>query len=150
MIGLLTVYFCLVSSMASRTKAAEKSKKAAAIISKIVAFSPIIGVAIFSFLFAFVLKGRLPERLSHAMIVFALWVYATKFYVYAISYFKKGKVLALSLAGAALSIALAVLYTPLDRYVRLIYASLGGFSFLPGLLLWGVYYADVGLKKAIK
>lgn len=59
--------------------------------------------------FTFVLKGRFAERGTHALLVFALWIYATRFYQYILAYYKKKEIFAGSVIGMIFSIILAVL-----------------------------------------
>ncbi|MGN0538039.1 MAG: hypothetical protein ACI4M3_08705 [Acutalibacteraceae bacterium] len=146
-IFILIAYFVIVSMIAKRNNIAEKSRKVTGIIMKILSLSPLLGIVIFTILFSFVLQGKLTERISHSLVVFALWVYATKFYVYLISYFKNKLLLLLSIIGAAFSVALAVLLTPLDRYISLVYSQVGFISFVLGAILFAFYYIFVFLER---
>ena len=65
----------------SQIEPAYKTKKIASVIYNVLLISPIIATITFFILFSTVLKGRLIERSSHALIVFVLWVYATAFYI---------------------------------------------------------------------
>lgn len=79
-------------------------------LSVIINLSPLIGIVIFAVLFSFVLKGRFAERATHAFLVFAIWIYATKFYQYILAYYKKKEILAGSLIGMGLSIISAAVF----------------------------------------
>ena len=102
---------------------------------------PLLAAAVFAVLFLFVLKGRFYERLSHAVLVFALWLYAARFYWMLISFFKHRLVPAMSLFGMAGSAAAAIVLTPLDRYIGLIHSFTGAGSVLIGCGLLAIYYA---------
>lgn len=136
----LIIYFWIVSLLSDKVEMAEKSKKVFNILDKIIKFSPILGVIVFSILFTFILNTQLPERISHSIFVFSLWMYATKFYLNMISYFKRFKILVMSIFGMLLFTAVAVLYTPLDRYVDLIYVYIGEWSIVVGILIFVNYY----------
>ena len=46
---------------------------------RLLLFIPVLAVVVFAVLFAFVLKGRFYERLCHAALVLAFWLYAARF-----------------------------------------------------------------------
>ena len=104
-------------------------------------FLPLLAVAVFAVLFLFVLKGRFYERLSHAVLVFALWLYAARFYWMLISFFKHRRMLAFAIPGMAGFAATAIVLTPLDRYVDLIHSFTGAGSVLVGCGMLAVYCA---------
>ena len=104
-------------------------------------FLPLLAVAVFAVLFLFVLKGRFYERLSHAVLVFALWLYAARFYWMLISFFKHRRMLAFAIPGMAGFAATAIVLTPLDRYVDLLHSFTGAGSVLVGCGMLAVYYA---------
>lgn len=110
---------------------------------------PLFALAVFAVLFLFVLKGRLYERISHAVLVFALWLYAARFYWMLISFFKHRRILALSVFGMAGSAAAAMILTPLDRYVSLVHSFLGPASVLAGGVLLVIFYVAAfrGFRK---
>lgn len=147
---LLAVYFCVISLRANKYRPEERTVKITKPLSVIINLSPLIGIVIFAVLFAFVLKGRLAKRATHAFLVFAIWIYATKFYQYILAYYKKKEILAGSLIGMGLSIISAAVFTPLDRYVSLIYADTDWCSVFLGAGLYIVFYAAVfaAYKKA--
>ena len=85
---LVSVCFCIVVMKGSQIEPAYKTKKIASVIYNVLLISPIIATITFFILFSTVLKGRLIERSSHALIVFVLWVYGTAFYVNILKFFK--------------------------------------------------------------
>lgn len=141
LILILAAAFSIISLKLSGYKPEKRTEKITKPLSVIINLSPFIGVALFGALFAFVLKGLRLERASHALLVFAIWIYATKFYQYILSYYKKKEILAPSVVCMIFSIILAIVFTPLDRYVNLIYrcSSLG--SIILGCGLFVVFYA---------
>ena len=74
-------------------------------------------------------------------VVLALWLYAARFYWMLISYFKHKTVLVMSAFGMITSAAMAIVLTPLDRYVDLLHSFTGAGSILVGGGLLAVYYA---------
>ena len=104
-------------------------------------FLPLLAVAVFAVLFLFVLKGRFYERLSHAVLVFALWLYAARFYWMLISFFKHRRMLAFAIPGMAGFAATAIVLTPLDRYVNTVHSVLGPASILAGAGMLVLFYA---------
>ena len=117
---------------------------------RLLLFVPVLAAAVFAVLFAFVLKGRFYERLSHAALVLACWLYAARFYWFLISFsghwkkthghiFCRDFILCLTgMLGAAYS---AVFLTPLDRYVNTVHSVLGPASILPGAGMLVLFYA---------
>jgi hypothetical protein len=100
----------------------ERSRKASKILDVILLIAPLIASLVFTILFVFVLEGRFYQRLSHAILVFALWLCAARFYWYLISFFKEKKILVLSLIGMIGCVVAAIVLTPLDRYVDLLHS----------------------------
>ena len=138
---ILEVYFYFVSIRSGRYRPEERTLKITKPLSVMIGLSPLIGTVIFAVLFVFVLKGRLSERATHAFLVFAVWMYATRFYQYILAYYKKKEILACSAAGVLFSVALAFVFTPLDRYVSLIYSRIDWYAVFLGLGLYAVFYA---------
>lgn len=99
----------------------EKTTKITSGLSKIMFVSPVFAFVVFAILFSTVLKGRLLERSSHALIVFMLWLYATSFYVLILKYFKNKILLGVCLIGLIGSAFCAVFVTPLDKYCALVF-----------------------------
>lgn len=85
---LVSICFCIVVMKGSQIEPANKTKKIASVIYNVLLISPIIATITFLILFSTVLKGRLIERSSHALIVFVLWVYGTAFYINILKFFK--------------------------------------------------------------
>lgn len=108
--------------------------------------SPVFAFVVFAILFSTVLKGRLLERSSHALIVFMLWLYATSFYVLILKYFKNKILLGVCLIGLIGSAFCAVFVTPLDKYCALIYDPLREISFLIGGCMFVLWYFSVICK----
>ena len=127
--------------MTSRLVVPDRVKRFSTGMNRLLLFVPLLAVAVFAILFLFVLKGRLYERISHAALVLALWLYAARFYWMLISYFKHRLILIMSVCGMIASAAAAIILTPLDRYVDLLHSFLGPASILPGSVLLAVFYA---------
>ena len=126
--AVLAAGFIAIGVISRGLRPKERTRRAVEPLAKLISLAPILGLVIFALLFAFVLKGRLMERASHALMVSAL---------------KHRGILAGSMAGMLLSAALAVLLTPLDRYVSLIYSLTGWGSFIIGFALLTVFYIIV-------
>ena len=117
---------------------------------RLLLFVPVLAAAVFVVLFLFVLKGRFYERLSHAALVLALWLYAARFYWFLISFsghWKKtrGSIICtdfgLCLAGMLSAAFSAVFLTPLDRYVNTVHSILGPASIPAGVGMLVLFYA---------
>lgn len=117
---------------------------------RLLLFLPALAAAVFAVLFLFVLKGRFCERLCHAALVLALWLFAARFYWFLISFsghWRKtcGKVLCmdfrLCVAGIFGSAFSAIFLTPLDRYVKTVHSNLGRASILAGAGMLALFYA---------
>lgn len=132
---------------------AYKTKKIANAINNILFVSPIIATITFFILFSTVLKGRMIERNSHALIVFILWVYGTAFYVNVLKFFKSKILLVTCLIGMVASIVSAIILMPLDRYCTLIFSSINQITYLLGglmIILWYVINLKYGDKKIFR
>ncbi|MCH5205542.1 MAG: hypothetical protein J1F09_01230 [Oscillospiraceae bacterium] len=140
LILVLAVYFSAISWRLRKNRPEERTTKITRPLSIIINLSPLIGIAVFAVLFTFILKGRLLERVTHAFLVFAFWIYATRFYQYILSNYKKKDILFSSIIGMIFSILLAVIFTPLDRYVSLIYSYLDWYSIFLGCGLYIIFY----------
>lgn len=80
--------------------------------------------------------------------VFALWMFATQFYNNILSHYKKKWIFVSSVCGMVLSAASAVILTPLDRYVDMIYVHMDVFSAILGGVLFLIFYlGHVVFKK---
>lgn len=93
LIFILVVYFGTISLKLKKYNSEKRTDKVTKLLSIIIKISPIVGIVIFSILFTFILKGRFLERVTHSILVFAIWMYATKFYPYILSYYKKKDIL---------------------------------------------------------
>ena len=138
--------FILESVQTSEQNIPERVQRFSKGLDRLLLFIPLLAAAVFAVLFLFVLKGRFYERLCHAALVFALWLYAARFYWFLISFFKHKRVLVLSIAGMIASAAMAVYLTPLDRYAAVLHSFLGPASILAGAGLLAVYYASAFLR----
>ncbi len=139
-ISILVVYFLVISLKLKEYGSENKTNKITKPLSIIIKISPIVGILIFTVLFTFVLKGRFLERVTHAILVFALWMYATQFYQYILSYYKKKEIFIGSIIGMILSIILAIILTPLEQYVSIIYSYMNWTSIFISAILYIVFY----------
>lgn len=148
---LISVVFLFVSIKGGKTDPSQKTLKITNGISKLLLFSPLIAVAVFAILFCTVLTGRLVERSSHALLVFCLWLYGTSFYVIILRYFKNRLLLFTSLTGMMVSVAFAIILTPLDGAFPHMFASFHEFTYLFGgimIVLW--IFAMLKIRAANK
>lgn len=134
------------SVMTCRLVVPDRVKRVATGMDRLLLFVPVLAAVVFAVLFLFVLKGRFYERLCHAALVLALWLYAARFYWMLISYFKNRNILVLSFIGMIVSTAAAILLTPLDRYVSLVHSFTGSASILPGGAMLAIFYAAAFLR----
>ncbi len=79
LIFILVGYFGIISLKLKKYNSEKRTDRVTKTLSLIIKISPIVGIVIFSILFTFILKGRFLERVTHAILVFAIWMYATKF-----------------------------------------------------------------------
>ena len=136
---LISVVFLFVSIKGSRTEPSQKTIKITNGICKLLLLSPLIATVVFTILFCTVLKGRLVERSSHALVVFCLWLYGTSFYFSILRYFKNKLLLFASLAGMMISIAFAIILTPLDGTFSRMFGTFHELTYLFGgimITLW--------------
>lgn len=146
---ILSIGFCIIEAKSNLMIPSQKTTKITNGLSKIVFVSPLLAVIVFAILFSTVLKGRLIERSSHALIVFMLWMYATSFYVLILKYFKNKIILGVSLIGLIESVVCAVFLTPLDKYCALVYNSLYEISFLVSGFMLVLWYFSI-LRYALR
>ena len=99
------------------------ARKISLIMLKLLDIAPFIAAAVFAILFTCVFHSRIEERILHSATTFLLWMFASLFYIMILANFKKAKKVMLGAAGMLFFIALAILVTPLDRYVNLIFAK---------------------------
>lgn len=118
----LYMLFVYVGVKALSLEIGERSRKVSGILDVILLIAPLIGALVFTLLFIFVFEGRFYQRLSHAILIFALWLCAARFCWYLISFIKHKRILVFSVIGMLGCAAAAVVLTPLDRYVDLLYS----------------------------
>ena len=138
-LGMICLGFLLVTIMAGKAEQSVKTRKVTEGIRKVLLVAPVIVAAIFAVLFCTVLKGRLVERTSHALIVLCLWLYGTAFYVNVLKFFKNKGILVLSILWMVVSVAFAIFLTPLDRYCAAMFSSIHEFTYVLGgvmIVLW--------------
>ena len=140
-LGVLAGLFLFENNRIRTLAVPERMKRFSKGLDRLLLFVPVLAAAVFAVLFVFVLKGRFYERLCHAVLVLALWLYAARFYWMLISFFKHRTILVISAFGMAGSAAAAIVLTPLDRYVYLLHSFTGAGSILTGGGLLAVYYA---------
>ena len=133
--------FLFESIQTGRQSIPERVQRFSKGLNRLLLFVPLLAAVVFAVLFLFVLKGRFYERLCHAALVLALWLYAARFYWFLISFFKHKQILALSIIGLIASATSAVYLTPLDRYAETVHSALGTASILPGTILLLIFYA---------
>lgn len=141
LILILAMYFFVISEMLKAHSPEERTAGITKYLSRIISLAPVIGIVIFTILFTFILKGRLLERATHAFLVLAMWIYATRFYQYILEYYEKKEILICSAIGMVYSTVLAVLLTPLKRYVSLVYSHISWYSISLCCGLYIVFYA---------
>jgi len=130
-----------VSLLAKSRSISAKTERFSRGFNRLLLFTPAAAAAVFLVLFLFVLRGRFYERLSHAVLVLALWLCAARFYWFLLSFFRHRTILLLSVVGFAAAAAEAVILTPLDRYVSLLHSVTGAASIVPGIVLLALFYA---------
>ena len=121
LIFILVVYFGTISLKLKKYNSEKRTDKVTKPLSIIIKISPIVGV-------------------THSILVFAIWMYATKFYQYILSYYKKKDILISSIIGMFFSVVLAIILTPLERYVNMIYSYINWASIFLGLILYIIFY----------
>ncbi|MGI6240086.1 MAG: hypothetical protein ACOYI5_10730 [Christensenellales bacterium] len=130
-----------------RQRAAEPAtKRAADALTRFLLLAPLLGAVVFGILFLAVLQGRVMERGTHALILLSLWIYVTTFYVEILKHYRNAAYLAVCAAGSALAVGLAVVFTPLDRYVDLLHSHLHAGAYLLGLVMLGFFYLGQSRK----
>lgn len=135
-------FLLFTSIMTCRLVVPDRVKKVATGMNRLLLVVPLLAVPVFAVLFLFVLKGRLYERISHAALVLALWLYAARYWWFLIAYYKymsvkaaRGAILIIVVLAAA-----AIDLTPLDRYAETVHSALGAASILPGIVLLLFFY----------
>ena len=135
-------FLLFASVMTCRLVVPDRVKKVATGMNRLLLVVPLLAVPVFAALFLFVLEGRLYERVCHAMLVLALWLYAARYWWFLIAYYKY--ISARTLHGIILFIvflaAMAIDMTPLDRYAETVHSALGATAILPGIVLLLFFY----------
>ena len=137
---LLSITYISLYLISKKSEPSKKSERITKGIKKILLIAPIIAIIIFTILFLTVLKGRIIERSSHALIVFTLWLYATSFYVSILKYFKNKKILLISIIAMIIFIAFAIYLTPLDRYTKDLYQFIHQAVYAIGIIMLCLFY----------
>ena len=125
----------------------DKTEKATTFLSKFLMIAPLIAAIVFTILFTTLLHGRLEERISHALIVFMLWMYATSFYVDILKHYSRINILISSAIGNIISVIFAIILTPLDRYRTLVYSYSHRYTFVLGFCMLAIFYMGFIVKK---
>ncbi len=136
----LGVNLIVISSLSRKYPTEARTRKVTKPLSVIISLSPLVGIVVFTILFCCVLKGQLMERIAHAVFVFSIWMYATQFYNCLLAHYKSKWIVISCALSMILSITLAIIFTPLNRYVALVYDTMGWCSVLLGMALLIVYY----------
>ncbi len=143
----VSIGFGMIEAKSKTLVPSQKTEKITKGMCKIIFVSPLVAAVVFAILFSTVLQGRRMERISHALIVFMLWMYATSFYVLILKYFKNKAFLGAGLIGLIGSASCAVLLTPLDRYCTWVYELLHEISFLIGGLMLAIWYFSFFMSR---
>ena len=135
-------FLLFTSVMTCRLVVPDRVKKVATGMNRLLLVVPLLAVPVFAVLFLFVLKGRLYERISHAALVLALWLYAARYWWFMIAYYKYMSVMAArgTIIIIVVLAAIAIDLTPLDRYAESVHSCLGAASILPGIVLLLFFY----------
>ena len=144
---LIAGWFAFVSFQTATLSVAGRSERFSRGLDRLLRFVPVLAAAVFAVLFAFILKGRFYERLCHAVLLLALWLYAARFYWFLVSYFKHGFSLILNIAFGLLgTFGAIVCLTPLDRYAKLVHSRMGWAAVLAGTGMLALFYAAAFLS----
>lgn len=122
-------------------------KKIVCILDKFLLIAPIIGFSIFTILFTTLLKGKILERASHAFCLLFLWIIATSFYTEIMKHYRNKSIILISIVSIIVSVTLAIILTPLDKYNLLIYSQFNTYAFALGTYLMIVFYTGFFLNK---
>ena len=148
-LALLAGVFLFDSILTCRFVVPERVKRFSNGLNRLLLLIPLLAMPVFAVLFLFVLKDRLCERLSHAILLLSLWLYAARYYWFLISYYKHldfgifvktANSFYLFILFGVCSAAAAIYLTPLDRHVEKMYSVLGPASILAGVGLLLVFY----------
>lgn len=126
-------------ALPNRKEKKMNTRKISLIMLKLLQIAPLIGAAVFTILFTCVYHSRIEERILHSATTFLLWMFASLFYIMILANFKNAKKVMLGAAGMLVFIALAVLMTPLDRYVTLVFAKSHIAAYVLALIMGAVF-----------
>ena len=155
------IFFLYVSYETASLIASKRAERFSTGLDLLLMIIPAIAPLVFCVLFLFVLKDRFYERLSHAVLLLALWLFAARYFWVLGSFFKQlKKMTELSAVVFALLCTIFEIFrlTPLDRYAERIHSALGWASLLAGLGMLGLFYGaayfrtrtQIRMKKAGK
>ena len=85
-------------------------------------------------------KKRLEERISHSATVILLWMFAGIFYIIVITNLKKKSRLIPAVLGMISFVSVAIVMTPLDRYVKLMLHTSQIISYILPVLMFVIFY----------
>ena len=129
----------------------EKKIKITRIMLNIVNAAPIIGIIVFAILFKFFLTDRLEERILHSMTTFFFLLFASLFYIIILSRFGKAKKMIVPAMGMLAFLVMAIVVTPLDRYVNLVFVRSHLGSYLAvGIMLIIFYVVSLRWRKRVE
>ena len=134
-------FLLFTSIMTCRLVVPDRVKRVATGMNRLLLLIPALAVPVFAALLLFVLKGRSYERLCHAALVLALWLYAARYWWFIIAYYKYMSARALYgiIPVIVFLAAMAIGLTPLDNYAKM-HSALGAASILPGIGLLLFFY----------
>ena len=138
---LIIIGYAVIGFALRKYPGAEKTKKVTKPLSWVIDLSPLIGLVIFSILFTCVLETQIMARVTHAIIVFDLWLLATQFYCFILTYYKQKWSLICCSVGMIYAIGLAIYLTPLDRYIASLYIFMDWPSLFLGCGILIIFYA---------
>lgn len=144
----LIVFFLSISWISKKYFEEKRTAKIVNSLYKLIKIAPVVALIVFTFLFTMKLRGQTPQRVTHALLVLGIWLCATQFYIFILSFYKNKGFLIACIIGMIFSIALAIIYTPLDRYVDMIYSYSGLSGGLLGVgLIMSVYIVTFDVIK---
>ncbi|MBM7710889.1 hypothetical protein [Enterococcus xiangfangensis] len=143
------LYHLYVSKTIRHDYKNKKMTNLALLLNKFFLFAPIIALLIFSVLFSTVLKGKMIERSSHALILFFLWLLFTKLYLLLISLKpQKYTTIGLIMSGV-LFLGLIIFLTPLDRYITYFFNPFKYWTYALALFECFIFYAGSSFKNKL-
>ncbi|MGE7693902.1 hypothetical protein ACQKNC_07255 [Lysinibacillus sp. NPDC094177] len=116
----------------------------------LIVIAPFVSLVVFTILFLTVLTGQLADRISHALIVFSLWIFFTYFIKTLFGYWKNKNILLVTFVAVPLTLYFILQLTPLDNYTKLVFLKIGNFSFIIGLVLIVLFYSNYLYKRKLE